>query len=166
MKLYKPFQFLTAAECDELIQYGKDKIQNGTTLGKFAGRNNRIAWYKESKHWARWIEMFNSIEPVIDWIQTPQIAFYQPGEHYDWHVDVGHGDAACRKISISVMLSPDDKYKGGDLEVNDHGVLRQGIREQGSINLFPSYMPHRVAPVTEGERWALVIWINGPDRFK
>jgi predicted 2-oxoglutarate/Fe(II)-dependent dioxygenase YbiX len=86
--------------------------------------------------------------------------------HYDWHVDVGHGDAACRKISISVMLSPDDKYKGGDLEVNDHGVLRQGIREQGSINLFPSYMPHRVAPVTEGERWALVIWINGPDRFK
>ena len=64
------------------------------------------------------------------------------------------------------MLSPADKYKGGDLEVSDHGVLKLGIREQGSINLFPSYMPHRVAPVTEGERWALVIWINGPERFK
>ena len=86
--------------------------------------------------------------------------------HYDWHTDVGHGHSAKRKISISVMLSPDDKYIGGDLEVNDHGTMLRGIREQGAINMFPSYQLHRVTPVTEGERWALVIWINGPERFK
>ena len=83
MKLYEPFQFLTAEECDELISYANDKLVDGTTLGKYAGRNNRVAWYKESKYWAKWIDMFNSIDPVIDWIQTPQIAFYKPGEHYD-----------------------------------------------------------------------------------
>ena len=86
--------------------------------------------------------------------------------HYDWHVDMGPGTAACRKLSLSIMLSPDDKYTGGDLEINDHGVLRKSIREQGSINMFPSYMLHRVTPVTQGERWVLVIWINGSDRFK
>ena len=87
MKLYEPFNFLTAEECDEIVSYAQDKIENGTTLGKYTGRNNRIAWYKESKYWAKWIDMFNSIDPVIDWIQTPQIALYRPGEHYDWHVD-------------------------------------------------------------------------------
>ena len=66
MKLYEPFQFLTAEECDELISYANDKLVDGTTLGKYAGRNNRVAWYKESKYWAKWIEMFNSIDPVID----------------------------------------------------------------------------------------------------
>ena len=86
--------------------------------------------------------------------------------HYDWHVDVGDGNAAYRKISISIMLSPGDKYKGGSLEVNDHGVLKEAERDQGSIHMFPSYMLHRVTPVTEGERWVLVIWISGSDRFK
>ena len=86
--------------------------------------------------------------------------------HYDWHVDIGHGTAACRKLSLSIMLSPEDKYKGGDLEVDNHGTTVKAFREQGSINMFPSYMLHRVTPVTEGERWVLVIWINGSDRFK
>ena len=86
--------------------------------------------------------------------------------HYDWHCDIGEGTAACRKISMSIMLTPEDKYKGGDLEINDHGTLKKGVREQGSINMFPSYLPHRVTPVTEGERWVLVVWINGSDRFK
>ncbi len=86
--------------------------------------------------------------------------------HYDWHVDVGDGNAAYRKISISIMLSPGDKYKGGNLELNDHGVLKEAEKDQGSIHMFPSYMLHRVTPVTEGERWVLVIWISGSDRFK
>ena len=82
MKLYEPFQFLTDDECDELIRYAQDKMQAGTTLGKSTIRNNRIAWYKDSSRWEEWIELFNTIEPVIDWIQEPQISFYRPGEEY------------------------------------------------------------------------------------
>ena len=152
MKLYKPFQFLTAAECDELIQYGKDKIQTGTTLGKFAGRNNRIAWYKESKHWARWIEMFNSIDPVIDWIQTPQIAFYQPGEHYDWHVDtwpivrmhIRHFTLTCE-----LQSAPGGKL---DLE-NNNFTLRTG-----QAIIFKPSDRHRAVSPTSGERISFTIW--------
>ena len=66
MKLYEPFDFLTDNQCDEIITYAQDKVQRGSTLGKFAGRNNRIAWYKDSKYWQGWISMFNQIEPVID----------------------------------------------------------------------------------------------------
>jgi len=103
-----------------------------------------------------------------------QLLHYKPASeengningHYDWHTDVGPGTSASRKLSMSLMLSPEDSYVGGDLIVNDHGVIVKGCREQGSINMFPSYALHTVEPVTRGERWVLVIWVHGSQRFK
>ena len=34
---------------------------------------------------------------------------------------------------------------------------------QGTIIVFPSMLPHRVTPVTEGVRYSLVQWFSGPD---
>jgi hypothetical protein len=152
MKLYEPFQFLTADECDELISYAKDKIENGKTLGKYTGRNNRVAWYKESKYWGKWIDMFNSIDPVIDWLQTPQIAFYKPGEYYDWHVDtwpnyrthVRHFTLTCE-----LQSAPGGKL---DLEHNNF-VLRKGQ----AIVFKPGHR-HRAISPTQGERISFTIW--------
>jgi PKHD-type hydroxylase len=86
--------------------------------------------------------------------------------HYDWHIDAGPESSATRKISLSIPLTPEEDYDGGVLEVNSNGVLMQASKEQGSIGMFPSFCLHRVTPVTRGERWVIVIWINGPDRFK
>lgn len=86
--------------------------------------------------------------------------------HYDWHIDAGPESSATRKISVSIPLTPETEYEGGVLEVNSNGVMMQATKEQGSIGMFPSFCLHRVTPVTKGERWVIVIWINGPDRFK
>lgn len=86
--------------------------------------------------------------------------------HYNWHVDAGNGLVATRKISASIQLSDEKNYSGCDLEVSDHGVLKKGSREKGSISMFPSYMTHRVTPIESGERWALVIWVHGSRRFR
>ena len=88
-----------------------------------------------------------------------------PG-HYSWHVDTGPGTSAMRKISISVQLSDPNNYEGCDLTVMDHGNNVVGTKERGSFNIFPSYMPHMVSPITKGERYALVIWVHGSRRFK
>lgn len=85
--------------------------------------------------------------------------------HYHWHVDIGNETAATRKISVSVPLSDPSEYEGGSLEFNNGGIL-VGANEKGSITMFPSYMLHRVTPLTSGERWVMVIWIHGSDRFK
>lgn len=183
---FKPKLAFTPEECDRIIatadnQYAaKARVGSEATSKTDLSVRNVDQYNIELNEDTRWI--YNKLVLAVAMANHEHFGFNISGithdlqllhyrsddgnGHYDWHVDVGHGHSACRKISISVMLSPDYKYKGGDLEVNDHGVLRQGIREQGSINLFPSYMPHRVAPVTEGERWALVIWINGSDRFR
>ncbi|HAY88848.1 MAG TPA: hypothetical protein DCY51_05360 [Bacteroidetes bacterium] len=86
--------------------------------------------------------------------------------HYDWHVDIGGESAATRKISVSVPLSNFSDYEGGVLEFNNGGSNIPAIDEQGAICMFPSYMLHRVTPVTKGERWVMVLWIHGSDRFK
>ena len=85
--------------------------------------------------------------------------------HYDWHIDIGPGAAATRKISVSIPLSERNEYTGGNLELNNGNVIKC-IDEQGSITMFPSYTLHRVSPITSGERWVMVIWIHGSDRFK
>lgn len=88
-----------------------------------------------------------------------------PG-HYDWHVDAGNGDVACRKISLTAQLSDPRDYEGCELIINNHATEVLGIKDQGSVSLFPSYMPHVVTPITKGERFALVIWIHGSRRFR
>ncbi|MFN0185999.1 MAG: 2OG-Fe(II) oxygenase [Aquabacterium sp.] len=93
-----------------------------------------------------------------------QVARYAAGEqgHYDWHMDLGTGPMSCRKLSVSVQLSPPQSYDGGDLEFRLDGLDPLKLRQQGTLVAFPSYMQHRVAPVSRGERWSLVAWVEGP----
>lgn len=93
-----------------------------------------------------------------------QIARYHESDqgHYDWHIDLGTGRFSRRKLSLSIQLSPADGYAGGDLDFHLSGLDRARMREQGTLIAFPSYLEHRVAPVTRGERFSLVAWIEGP----
>lgn len=88
-----------------------------------------------------------------------------PG-HYDWHIDSGNGEPVHRKISVTVQLSDPRDYKDCELVINNHAHEVVGTKEQGSIHLFPSYMLHKVTPVSSGVRYALVIWIHGSRRFR
>ena len=86
--------------------------------------------------------------------------------HYNWHIDAGEGDFSRRKISLTVQLSDPSEYKGCDLEVMNHGQNILAPKEKGAVNLFPSYMPHRVTSIEEGVRYSLVIWVHGSRRFQ
>jgi PKHD-type hydroxylase len=108
-------------------------------------------------------EIRNKNEEVYDFdltglIERPQLLRYKEGGHYDWHTDIGRGDNSTRKLSVSWVLNSD--FDGGDLCFFQEREIDIPFREgQGCI--FPSFMPHRVQPVTSGERWALVAWISG-----
>jgi PKHD-type hydroxylase len=86
----------------------------------------------------------------------------EEGGHYDWHVD--HGPLKVqRKLSISVQLSDGDSYDGCDLQFMSGNKLQIAPRERGAIIAFPSYVLHRVTPVTRGVRKSLVVWVTGPN---
>ncbi len=104
-----------------------------------------------------------------------QYGVYNPGQHYSWHLDqfsdpykAPHPDAGMtRKLSITVQLDDGDSYEGGDFEMrelSDYDKIQRidGIRARGSLIVFPSFVMHRVTPVTSGTRRSLVGWILGP----
>ncbi len=89
-----------------------------------------------------------------------QYTEYPPdGGHYDWHIDCGHGIQAQRKISVTVQLN--DDYDGGELQLWRGQTPATALKEKGTAVIFPSYMLHRVSPVTKGVRNSLVLWIGG-----
>ena len=153
MKLYEPFQFLTANECDNIIDYAdKTDVRPGTTLRKGNVRNNRVAWYKESGEWQNWIDMFNKIDPVIEWIQTPQVAFYKPGEEYKWHVDTWPNYRThIRHFTLTCELQ---SAPGARLEIEN----KQFDLTKGQAIIFKPQDKHRAVSPTDGERMSLTIW--------
>jgi PKHD-type hydroxylase len=89
-----------------------------------------------------------------------QVLEYDPGSHFDWHMDTGaQKPFSDRKISVTVFLSDPDEYEGGKLEWMP--AIKNFSQEKGIIALFPSYKLHRVSTVTKGTRYSLVAWIYG-----
>ena len=84
---------------------------------------------------------------------------YNPGEHYDFHVDAGAQGLDPRLLSIILNLSEASSYEGGDLEFEDGPKFSL---DRGDIVLFPSnYLyPHRITPVTQGTRYSIVTWFQ------
>lgn len=83
--------------------------------------------------------------------------------HYDWHRDWSpfDGNPFQRKLSITVQLSDSDTYEGGEFEM-ENTILPDWITEKGTVLIFPSFVNHRVKPVTKGIRRSLVSWFEGP----
>ena len=88
--------------------------------------------------------------------------------HYDWHTDMSFVSPAlyCRKLSFILQLSDSDEYEGGDFLVEDcykgDGFKPEDVRTKGTIIIFPSFIKHKVTPVTKGIRRSLVAWAEGP----
>lgn len=74
-----------------------------------------------------------------------------------------------RKISLVAQLSDPEDYEGGDLLIEspasdqDPVVLSEkAFRPKGSVIVFPSFLRHKVSPVTRGKRHSLTTWFGGP----
>ena len=82
--------------------------------------------------------------------------------HYHWHIDGNAAGKPARKLSITFQMSSDSDYEGGTLEFNRTGEPTSAPKDRGTFVMFPSYILHRVTPVTKGTRHALVGWCVGP----
>lgn len=97
--------------------------------------------------------------------ESAQIARYgaERAGHFDWHADIGAGHwAAQRKLTMVVQLTDPASYHGGDLQIWPSHAVITAARTKGTATVFPSYLLHRVTPVTAGARHSLTIWAHGP----
>lgn len=99
---------------------------------------------------------------LLGFNQHLQLTNYTVGDHFNWHQDFGAGEISDRKLSLTVQLSDPDEYEGGDLEfMVNHNVVK-APRVKGTIIIFPSFILHRVTPITKGTRKSIVGWVSGP----
>ena len=171
--LFTPDQCRQIIDCGrrqkpQKAQVGMNKPGGGIDTNK---RVTTISWipFKEME------PMYNQINNFIqkanlnhfgfDDIQiTEQAQFteYPEGGFYDWHMDsdvnMKH-EPPVRKISMTLLLSPENQFEGGDLELMASG--KKAKLKQGHAVIFASFLNHRVAPVTRGVRQSLVMWFGG-----
>lgn len=99
----------------------------------------------------------------VDDFQNVQLGRYTEGGHYNWHKDtaVPNENGTQRKLSAVLLLNEQPEYEGGLLELKDSDNTTP-MTKKGSIIVFPSFLEHRVTPVTKGERFTAVCWAIGP----
>ena len=170
----------TDSEMDRIEAHGDSLTQDKATLfGRDISeeyseiRITRTAWIRPSPE-TKWI--YDRMQSVIRTLNDKvwqfditgfsedfQYTVYQGSEggHYDWHVD--QGDLAKRrKLSLSLQLTDPSQYHGCDLQFHAANHIDTAPRTRGALIAFPSYVLHRVTPITRGVRKSVVVWTTGP----
>ena len=151
-------------------------------------RNSNITWlndpwiYKEIQPYVHIANKNAGWNFEWDRSESCQFTKYKHNQYYDWHSDSWnkpydrpnnpeHGK--IRKLSMTCQLTDSSEYKGGELEFDfrnydphmreeaKHLKQAKEILPKGSIIVFPSFVWHRVKPVTKGTRYSLVMWNLG-----
>ena len=151
-------------------------------------RNSDLVWlddtwiYKEIQPFVHQANKNASWNFEWDFSEPCQFTKYKLNQYYDWHCDSwektydrpktpSHGK--IRKLSMTCQLTDGSEYSGGELEfdfrqysphMRDEAQHLKKVTEiwpKGSIIVFPSFVWHRVKPVTKGVRYSLVVWHLG-----
>lgn len=166
---------LTPEECQKIIDLGNTKSKETTTINNYINdestRKGKIAWLNE-KDKIDWLykkltdavitlnnQFFNF--DLFGFSESLQFSEYKaPGDHFEAHVDKIY-NGPIRKLSTVLQLSDPNTYKGCDLEILTYNKPEVPSRKQGSLIVFPSYILHKVTPITEGTRYSLISWVSG-----
>jgi len=171
----------TPEQCNKIIQAGRAEPRNDAQVGNEKGTKSGVIDTKTRTSHISWIpfskmtDMYKDIERIMkttngnhfgfDGMEINELAQYTEypeGGFYDWHVDndvnMQH-EPPVRKISMTLLLSPESEFEGGDLELMSEGKIAK--LKQGHAVFFASFIRHRVKPVIRGRRQSLVMWFGG-----
>jgi PKHD-type hydroxylase len=172
---YEVFQArFNAVECQQIIDlHGKSHLVH-STMSNGAGlslRESDLFWIPRTTD-TEWIfarlwnlvTLYNSKYgfELSDELGQAQLTRYRPGQHYEWHMDLGPGQMSLRKLTVVVELVAKDLMKGGGLEVFYGDAMENKVHvDIGDVVVFPSFVMHRALVIEGGTRWSFVLWLNG-----
>jgi hypothetical protein len=168
-------------EVNRIITIGENKIQMNGLEGVIDSgidhniRNSKVSWFSQQE--APWL--YDKIGWIARQLNGQYFQYDISGfnddlqytvynseveGHYDWHMDKGYttNGSPPRKLSLVVLLSDPNEYEGGDLEIITGNKGQTLEKKKGMVHAFPSFVLHRVTPVTRGTRRSLVVWLCGP----
>ena len=169
--------------------YGDKKLNKEQVKNIQRKRKSDLVWlsdtwiYKEIHPYVHQANVNAGWNFQWDFSEAFQFTKYKLNQYYDCHTDhwdkpykKKEGDPTngkVRKLSMTCQLTDGSEYTGGELEFDfrnyepnmrdesKHRVQCKEILPKGSIIVFPSFVWHRVKPVTSGTRYSLVVWHLG-----
>ena len=167
--------------------YSDKKLTKDQVKDMKRKRNSDVVWLNDTwiyKELHPYIHKANkSAGWNFEWDRSESCQFtkYKLNQYYDWHCDSwdkpydreGPEHGKIRKLSMTCQLTDGSEYEGGELEFDfrnydphmreetKHLKQAKEISPKGSIIVFPSFVWHRVKPVTKGTRYSLVMWNLG-----
>lgn len=95
-------------------------------------------------------------------VATPFYVRYSLGMDYGFHIDDpvmgAMGQQYRTDVSTTLFLNAKDAYEGGELIIQTPLGEQRVKLDAGDAVIYPSNRLHRVTEVTQGERFAAVIW--------
>jgi len=176
--------FLTDQQIDEILsvpEWGNlspaQVGTNGNGMVRPEVRETDIAWYtRNASNNDIWEKLAHAaIEAnrrffrydLTGFYEHAQLGYYNAAKksHYDWHVDWDVANMRVpRKLSMVLQLNDPSEFEGGELQIKINNDKENSVElRRGRAWFFPSFLLHRVTPVTRGERKSLVLWITGPE---
>ena len=177
---YAEFDYWTIKEyvpdyiCDEIIKnytnFKDGELIDGTLSD---ARKSGVCWIHEPFYKNLFFDIISranydsGLNFKLDHVEALQLTRYvAPDGHYDFHTDSdGHSrkniNDSVRKLSMSCLLSDSSEFEGGSFEMQTDKKPCNIELKKGDIIIFPSYVLHRVSPVTKGVRHSLVAWAHG-----
>ena len=173
---------LNPSECDQIIERSERYNELEATVGFSDSLRSDFAYRTSSIRWLDVRAETVIVERIMGLVRASnrsnfgveidapfeiQFTEYRATNqgHYDWHQDVGLESPRpfARRLSVVVQLSDPTGYEGGAFEF--FGLENPGdvFAPRGSVLIFPSFLQHRVLPVTKGLRRSLVTWVEGPN---
>lgn len=150
-------------------QFIDGKASAGELLHKIKN-NQQIHWkdpvMKDITHVV--MQALGRSDPFMSMAQPRRLAVmlvsrYQPGMAYGLHVDapvMGEPNHVRSDLSFTLFLNEPDTYQGGELALdNGSGEIAYKLPARSAI-CYPTGQLHRVRPVEQGERLAVVGWIQ------
>lgn len=175
--------------CDQIIKEFSLKNKEIASTGggvNFNIRKSSIVFdntanfiFKETNELIKYTNKNKNWNFKIDYPETFQFTEYALNQFYHWHHDShvepykkgdNHIINKVRKISMSISLSEPEDYEGGDFLLdlrngdnqNQSNIISDPcMKNKGSAVVFPSFVWHKVLPVTKGTRYSGVIWYLG-----
>lgn len=166
---------LSQTECDHL-QQGCIGGNGGASEINLTKRASLVAWLHTKPElneiWCKFANVFAEVNSryfhyeLNGFYEPMQISFYTSEQqgHYTWHTDAAPEERLVpRKLSMAMLLSDPKEFEGGELQILNGDKEESLPMQKGRAWFFPSYVLHRVTPVTKGIRKSLVLWSGGPE---
>jgi|TARA_R110000824_G_scaffold383377_1_gene576933 PKHD-type hydroxylase len=170
--------------------YSNKKLTKDQVKDMKKKRNSDVVWLNDTWIYKELHPYIHDANKNAGWnfewdrSESCQFTKYKHNQYYDWHYDSWHkpyerdekndlDNGKIRKLSMTCQLTDGSEYEGGELEFDfrdyaphmreedKHLKQAKEILPKGSIIVFPSFVWHRVKPVTKGTRYSLVMWNLG-----